>query len=81
MAVNLGAYWAFGIPLSVFLAFPTGWGVRGLWIGMAVTTTVQVTHDLAGSTHTLGSLPFMVLEQDGAGTAYELAWPSPSLCR
>ena len=42
MAVNLGAYWVFGIPLAVYLAFPAGWGVHGLWVGMAVTTTVQV---------------------------------------
>ena len=42
VAVNLGAYWVFGIPLAVYLAFPAGWGVHGLWVGMAVTTTVQV---------------------------------------
>lgn len=42
VAVNLGAYWVFGIPLAVWLAFPAGWGVHGLWVGMAVTTTVQV---------------------------------------
>lgn len=40
--VNLGAYWVFGIPLSVALGLWAGWGVRGFWIGMAVTTTVQV---------------------------------------
>ncbi len=40
--VNLCAYWAFGIPLSLGLGFLLGWGVRGFWIGMAVTTTVQV---------------------------------------
>ena len=43
MAVNLGAYWVFGIPLAVWLAFPAGWGVHGLWVGMAVTTTVQAS--------------------------------------
>ena len=44
LLVNLGAYWAFGMPLALGLGFWAGWGVRGFWIGMAVTTTVQVRH-------------------------------------
>ena len=40
--MNLGAYWAAGMPLCAVLGFWLGWGVRGFWIGMAVTATVQV---------------------------------------
>ncbi|WP_437715870.1 MATE family efflux transporter [Sorangium sp. So ce448] len=31
---NLGAHWAFGLPLSIGLAFGLGLGVRGLWFGL-----------------------------------------------
>lgn len=41
VTVNLFAYWAFGMPLMVVLAFPFQWGVRGFWAGMAVMCSVQ----------------------------------------
>ncbi|XXX78656.1 MATE family efflux transporter [Sorangium sp. So ce134] len=31
---NLGAHWAFGLPLSIGLAFGLDLGVRGLWFGL-----------------------------------------------
>jgi MATE family multidrug resistance protein len=34
-------YWVFGMPFSLLLAFPAGWGVAGLFAGIAVVTTTQ----------------------------------------
>jgi multidrug resistance protein, MATE family len=33
-AVNVGAHWLIGLPLSLYLAFVLGWGARGLWWGL-----------------------------------------------
>ena len=33
-AANVIAYWALGLPIALWLAFPVGWGARGLWWGM-----------------------------------------------
>jgi MATE family multidrug resistance protein len=35
MYVNLAAHWTIGLPIGFLLAFPLGWGVVGLWIGLA----------------------------------------------
>lgn len=31
---NIASFWCFGIPLSYYLAFPRGLGIRGLWWGL-----------------------------------------------
>ncbi|MGH9202298.1 MAG: hypothetical protein ACRD2A_13805, partial [Vicinamibacterales bacterium] len=36
MVTNLAAHWLVGLPISYTLCFITGWGVRGLWIGLSV---------------------------------------------
>jgi len=33
---TLGAYWAIGFPLAMFLGFHAGWGAPGLWWGLLV---------------------------------------------
>lgn len=35
MLVNVGWYWAIGMPLSYWLAFEGGFALRGLWFGRA----------------------------------------------
>lgn len=40
--LNLLTYWCMGLPLAGLLAFKAGWGIHGLWAGLAITTTVQV---------------------------------------
>lgn len=34
------SYWAVGIPISYFLAFPAGWGATGIWLGLVVGLTL-----------------------------------------
>lgn len=34
MLVGMAAYWLFGLPLGALLAFGSGWGVFGLWVGL-----------------------------------------------
>ncbi len=36
MAANLVAHWVIGLPLGYVLAFTGGYGIRGLWIGLAL---------------------------------------------
>jgi Na+-driven multidrug efflux pump len=38
---NITSYWLLAIPLAHYLAFNCGWGVRGLWWGIATANTVQ----------------------------------------
>jgi MATE family multidrug resistance protein len=33
MLITVGAYWLVGLPLSAWLAFRTGLGPRGIWMG------------------------------------------------
>ena len=33
--------WGFGLPLQTALAFTAGWGVAGMWLGAAVSSSVQ----------------------------------------
>ncbi|KAJ8761782.1 hypothetical protein K2173_004593 [Erythroxylum novogranatense] len=40
--INVGAYYLVGLPLSVVLAFVLQLGVKGLWIGVLVGSTVQL---------------------------------------
>jgi len=35
MAVNLVGHWVVGLPLAWFACFELGWGVQGLWSGLA----------------------------------------------
>jgi len=35
MVLNLIGHWAIGLPLAYWLCFRHGWGVQGLWIGLA----------------------------------------------
>jgi MATE family multidrug resistance protein len=34
MALNVVAHWGLGLPVAALLAFGSGWGVIGLWIGL-----------------------------------------------
>jgi MATE family multidrug resistance protein len=34
-AAAVGAYWVVGFPIAVVLGFPLGYGVRGIWWGLA----------------------------------------------
>jgi MATE family multidrug resistance protein len=36
MVWNLAGHWAIGLPAAYFLCFRVGWGVEGLWAGLAV---------------------------------------------
>jgi MATE family multidrug resistance protein len=36
MFVNLIGHWAIGLPLAYYLCFGRGWGVHGLWTGLAL---------------------------------------------
>jgi MATE family multidrug resistance protein len=36
MLTNLAAHWTFGLPVGYALCFWAGWGVIGLWIGLAL---------------------------------------------
>jgi MATE family multidrug resistance protein len=36
MVVNLFGHWALGLPLAYYLCFIRGWGVQGLWAGLAL---------------------------------------------
>lgn len=36
MLATLVAHWAIGLPIGYMLAFPFGWGVIGLWVGLAL---------------------------------------------
>lgn len=38
--VNLVAHWLFGLPFGLFLAYPMGMGVAGLWWGMTLALTL-----------------------------------------
>jgi MATE family multidrug resistance protein len=35
MYCTLAAHWALGLPVAYLLAFPGGWGVFGLWVGLS----------------------------------------------
>lgn len=36
VAANFIGHWVIGLPLSLFLCFRQGWGVSGIWVGLAV---------------------------------------------
>ena len=36
MLMNLAGHWAIGLPVGYVLCFPRGWGVEGLWAGLAL---------------------------------------------
>jgi MATE family multidrug resistance protein len=36
MVTNLIGHWAVGLPAAYFLCFQRGWGVQGLWAGLAI---------------------------------------------
>jgi MATE family multidrug resistance protein len=40
MWVNLGGHWGVGLPLAYALCFTRGWGVIGLWTGLAISLTL-----------------------------------------
>ncbi|XP_051122553.1 protein DETOXIFICATION 29-like [Andrographis paniculata] len=39
--VNIGCYYAFGVPLGLFLGYTLNMGVKGIWYGMVTGTVVQ----------------------------------------
>jgi MATE family multidrug resistance protein len=40
MLANLAGHWLVGLPLGYTACFVWGWGVRGLWLGLAAGLTV-----------------------------------------
>jgi MATE family multidrug resistance protein len=36
VAVNLAGHWLIGLPVAYWLCFSRGWGVTGLWVGLAL---------------------------------------------
>ncbi len=38
--VNLGAHWGLGLPFGLWLAYPVGMGVAGLWWGVTLSLTL-----------------------------------------
>ncbi len=40
MVVNLAGHWAIGLPLGYAACFWWGWGVQGLWAGLATSLTL-----------------------------------------
>ncbi len=40
MIVNLAGHWGIGLPLGYAACFWLGWGVRGLWSGLAISLTI-----------------------------------------
>lgn len=36
MLLNLAGHWGLGLPVGYALCFVSGWGVRGLWVGLSV---------------------------------------------
>jgi multidrug resistance protein, MATE family len=47
MLVNLGGYWAFGLPLGALLCFSYGFGVYGLWYGLTLALVLIAAIQLA----------------------------------
>ncbi|KAK9094762.1 hypothetical protein Scep_026231 [Stephania cephalantha] len=39
--INLGCYYAFGLPLGFLLGYKLKWGVEGIWAGMLCGTALQ----------------------------------------
>jgi MATE family multidrug resistance protein len=40
MVWNLLGHWGVGLPVAYLACFPLGWGVVGLWVGLALGLTV-----------------------------------------
>jgi MATE family multidrug resistance protein len=36
MFAGFAAYWIIGLPVGYLLGFPLGWGVTGIWVGLAL---------------------------------------------
>ncbi|KAF7087051.1 hypothetical protein CFC21_090272 [Triticum aestivum] len=51
--INLGCYYAFGLPLGFIFGYLFRWGVRGIWAGMLCGTALQT-----------GILMYMVFKTD-----------------
>jgi MATE family multidrug resistance protein len=43
MLITVGAYWLVGLPLSAWLAFETGLGPRGIWVGFIAGLALAAT--------------------------------------
>ena len=41
--LNAFSYWVVGLPLAILFSLKLGWGVDGLWWGLAATTSLQVS--------------------------------------
>ena len=39
--ITLGSYWFIGLPLAALLGLHWGQGAAGMWLAMAIATTVQ----------------------------------------
>jgi MATE family multidrug resistance protein len=56
MACLILAHWAFGLPVGYLLAFGRGWGLLGLWVGLATGLIVAGLTLLAAWTFKVRSL-------------------------
>ena len=48
LRISLVSQWGLSLPCGYVLAFPCGWGIRGLWIGLSiglVTTGVMLVRE------------------------------------
>jgi MATE family multidrug resistance protein len=56
MLMNLAGHWAIGLPVGFVLCFQRGWGVEGLWTGLAIgliligATLIAVWHKRSQAT-------------------------------
>jgi len=50
MLLNLAAHWCLGLPIAYWLCFSRGWGVAGLWTGLA-TSLMLIGASLVGVWH------------------------------
>jgi hypothetical protein len=39
--LNLASYWGLGLPGAYLLGVRAGWGLKGLWAGLIICTSVQ----------------------------------------
>lgn len=40
LVLGIAGFWGGGVLVSALLAFPAGWGVQGLWLGLNCGTSI-----------------------------------------
>jgi MATE family multidrug resistance protein len=66
MLLNLAGHWLVGLPLGYTLCFVRGWGLPGLWTGLA-TGLLLVGLSIAVAWHRRSGAPILVLRQGATG--------------